>query len=49
MTGSVSAEGTVDRVSSQGLVGKGLFPALMHGLRSLEQILAVSLQVLAGS
>lgn len=36
-------------MSSQGLVGKGLFSALMHKLRSLEQISAVSLQDLAGS
>lgn len=40
---------TVDHMSSQGLIGKCSFPALTHGPRSLEQISAVSLQVLAGS
>lgn len=38
----------VDHVSSQGLVRR-CFPALIHGPRSLEQISAVSFQVLAGS
>lgn len=39
---------TVDHVSSQGLVGR-CFPAPIHGPCSLEQISAVSFQVLAGS